>query len=426
MRIDVEEVADHERGQAALERAREYAKLLLGALGNGDDQWRPLLLLLVRVQNRYWPFIGPYTAALNPKTREYVDPVGAERRRFVARRALEELGLKREDVRDFHERLSSFAVNEDPIPNWWILRRLASRSQREQMKGAARRVEDIWEATQALRLFYHQLTRRVLPDANAVGTDPEWQLRVLGHKPRLYYDQTDLLRFLTRTGLYPHQVHLFVEGDSEDVMVRRLIQARLGQLEEWGIRVTNLGGIGNIHERHQELFAGFAEYARAPVLIADNEGDIGRYVGELLKEKLINREAVLLWEKNLEEDNFTDEQLVRAARRVARTKGGKIVALSGRGVRAALVARQAAGKASSESTFTRELIRLAASPTHGSVRFSKPELAEALTALLLDEVNVARSWDAVAQKRPILRHVSVIVQLARGAVFPDDPKLGGI
>jgi hypothetical protein len=201
-----------------MRNARRLARPMMESLSEFDENWRPLLLLLVRIQNRYWPFIGSYSSLRDPRTREYVDPVARERRRFSARRALAELEISVEKVKDYHQRLSFFAQQEDPVREWWILRRMLSTHERGRLKGSMRSSEDLWEATQALRLFYRTLTRRVLPDADMVGTDPRWQLRTLGHPPRLYYDQKDLRRFLVRKDLYPNQVHVFVEGASEEVM----------------------------------------------------------------------------------------------------------------------------------------------------------------------------------------------------------------
>jgi hypothetical protein len=417
LRVSAADLADKRRADRLMENAQQVARQLLDSLGKSEAEWRSLMLLLVRIQNRYWPYVGSYTLEHDPRTRQYIDPIARERRVFSARRALADLELTADDVRGYHERLSFFLQQEDPIPQWWVLRRMASRYQREQMKGAARCVEDLWEATQMLRLFYRQLTRRVLPDANLVGRDPRMQERVLGHEARLFYDQLDLLRFLSRNDFYPHQVHVFVEGASEEILLTRILEAWLGQLEARGIRFTDLRGIDNISQRHQELFEGFANYARASVLIADNESEIARYVADLTAQRLINPQGVQLWNKNLEEDNFSDAELVRAIRAIAGERGALSKGLNGRLVRSRYERRR--NRQGGPATFVEELLRLAAHPDHGSVRVSKRDLAGQLADSLLQELEDG-NFDELRSKRPILQRAEMIVQLAQGARFADD------
>lgn len=419
--VQAAELADPSDAKKLMEIAIGRAQARLRTLGEHDADWRPLLLLLIRIQNRYWPYVGTYTMPIDPKTHQYVDPLPAERRRFRAKRTLAEQGLVIDDVRSLYERLAFFIQNDDPLPYWWVLRRLASRHERSQLKGAARRVEDMWEAAQILRLFYRTLTRRTLPDCNAVGTHPEWQERVLGRRPRMYYDQSDLLRFLIRHDLYPHQVHLFVEGHSEEALLPPLIETQVGSLPEAGIQLTNLRGIDNVSLRHRELVDGFSNYARTAVLIADNEGEIAKYVKGLVAEGLMHPDGILLWERNLEEDNFSDAELVRAVETLARARGARLRGLSGKAVRESFERRRNLPMGA-PVTFMDELKRLARNPSHGSIRFSKPELARELATLILDELTSKRDWTLVSKRRPILERVSVIVQLARGARFAPHPE----
>jgi hypothetical protein len=258
----------------------------------------------------------------------------------------------------------------------------------------------------------------LLPDAHFSGKDPRWEERILGHERRLFYDQADLLRFLSRNDFYPHQVHVFVEGASEEVMLTMILEASLGPLEGYGIRFTDLGGIDNLGKRHQELFAGFAEYARAPVLVTDNESEITRYVDDLIAQKLINPQGVWRWQMNLEEDNFSDAELTRAVAAIARERGFRLRGLNGRVVRASFEHRQDL-PSGAPATFVDELLRLARHPEHGSILVSKPELAAKLTEQTLAELQ-AGDFEQLRKKRPILSVAEMIMQLAHGARFDGD------
>jgi hypothetical protein len=199
-------------------------------------------------------------------------------------------------------------------------------------------------------------------------------------------------------------------------MLKTILETWVGSLDESGIQFTNLRGVGNIHERHRELFEGFANYSRAAVLIADPEGDIARYVAALIRDRLINSEGVFIWSKNLEEDNFSDAELVRAVTAVGRQRGVPLRRLSGAAVRRSFNERRERLGRDGPAAFVEELLRLAADPEHRAVRVSKPELAEQLARLLVDEIE-SRGWESARAWRPILQRAEVIFRLSRGARF---------
>jgi len=124
-----------------------------------------------------------------------------------------------------------------------------------------------------------------------------------------------------------------------------------------------------------------------------------------------------LWDKNLEEDNFSDADLVRAVRELARERGTTSRGLTGRGVRESFESRR--GRRGASATFTDELRRLAAHPDYNSVRVSKPELARKLGERILVELETVE-FDKL-KKRPIVERARTIVQLAQGARFASDP-----
>jgi hypothetical protein len=400
MPVVVQALRDPRQAAAAARKFAEIVDVHYEVWTSLDAGWKPLVLLLVRLQNRYWPLVGTWTMPIDPNTRTYVNPLPAERRRFRARKALAELELDVHAVHAYYERLAFNIQNIDPIPDWWIARRSVTRARSERMKGKARQVETLWDAAQVLRLFYRALTRRVLPDADKVGWDPDSIRRVLGHEPRMYYDRGDLTRFLERQELYPNQVHLFVEGDCEEAMFPRLLEALRGPVEAEGVRLTNLRGIDNLDRRYRELFEGFAAYARHAFLVADREGRIGRYVAELQKDGLIDAAAVWLWQRNLEEDNFSDGELVRAARAAAREAGGELKGLHGTTLRASYERRRQL-PSGGPATVVDELLRLCRHPEHGSVPITKKQLAAKLTDILLGERRDASSWESLRRRRPI-------------------------
>lgn len=418
MPVPVNELRNPSRAASVPERWGRIAEAYFKRWSSIDSRWRPLVLLMVRLQNRYWPHVGPWTWPIDPKTHDHVNPFPRERRLFVARAALDQLELTAEDVEGYYQSLSFEIQRRDPIGHWWILRRSATEFERGRFQREAREVEKFWEAAAILRMFYRALTRRVLADVDAVGHDHHFTEAALGHPARLYYDRGDLIRFLKAHHLYPHQLHLFVEGHSEAVIFPALIAAIHGSVEAQGVRLTNLRGIDNLHERYRELFEGFASYARHAFLIADKEGLIARYVKGLVEDKLIDPEAVFLWDDErgnfqLEETNFSDAELVRAARAAAIGAGGRLVSLSGKMVRRSFEERRERLRAAGPKTFTDELLRLASDPDRGSVPLGKVQLAEKLRDLLLSELAEAQSWDALLRRRQVYRALTRLLEFLR-------------
>ena len=62
--------------------------------------------------------------------------------------------------------------------------------------------------------------------------------------PRAAYDSEDAKRALNSLGVYPHGVHVIVEGESEEALVRGVVEAVLGPGALEDLVVTDLRGVG--------------------------------------------------------------------------------------------------------------------------------------------------------------------------------------
>ncbi|MDX6591739.1 MAG: hypothetical protein QOJ13_935 [Gaiellales bacterium] len=127
-------------------------------------------------------------------------------------------------------------------------------------------------------------------------------------------------------------------------------------------------------------------------------------------EGLLSEETVFLWEASLEEDNFSDEELVAAAADLAERRGGQLTlaAVELREARESQKERLGDGA----QGLAELLINLARHPEHGSIQLSKPELAEKLAELLLDEMKRADDQEALALSRPVLGIIFSIIRVA--------------
>jgi hypothetical protein len=236
-----------------------------------DEEWRPLVKLLVALQARLWPFrVGKTTLLTDPEgdpNAGYVDPVEIEVERFSATTILRQFGLDLNRLAELHAELAYAAARLDPAPNWYRLVEIAPRTRTDQLRGAALRTRDLHDACFLLRGLYFLATDKWLPrpdelDDPAVPVRDSFLPRSDG-KPGA--DREELQAMLEREGLYPHRVHFVVEGDTEEIVLRRLLGA-LGR--QSGYQVTNLRGVDQA-EQHRALFSAASEYASRTVLIAD-------------------------------------------------------------------------------------------------------------------------------------------------------------
>jgi len=372
-----------------------------------DREWRDVLLVLLRSQSRYGPWVkGPLlkstvTLVRHPQSGEYVDPRELAPP-FDAHKVLDELGLTKETLKAMHERLARHGMmvdGEDPLRYWHMLVRMAPARQRAKLRGRARRAQDAYDAAEMLRRFYSDLTGKLLlnPDDLFDLSDKSWKKRLFGRWPTLSYSRADLAVELRLRDLHPHQVHIVVEGETEEIVCRRVLQEIAGMpLNDMGVSIQRLFGVGNIR---REMLRAMKTFPRFLVFVADREGDMAREVEGLKREGVLTDEATYLWETSFEEANFSEEELVAMIAAIGADRGATLT-LDAQTLHAFYNAhRGKVGKdAKGLATFALDLARR---EEYGSVLASKPQLAERMADLILDDL-LRRDAEVVSADRRIV------------------------
>jgi hypothetical protein len=155
---------------------------------------------------------------------------------------LDELGLTQESLKTMHERLARHGGigGKDPLRKWHLLIRMAPAKQRAKLRGQARRAQDAYDAAEMLRRFYYDLTGELLlnPDDLSDLSDKSWKKRLFDKWPTLSYTRADLAVELRLRDLHPHQVHIVVEGDTEEIVCRRVLEELTGMsLNDMGVSI---------------------------------------------------------------------------------------------------------------------------------------------------------------------------------------------
>jgi hypothetical protein len=413
--VDALWLLDDERRQTIHEASRVYWTARVNTWRGLERDWRTIMLVLVRLSSHYGPPIkgtlmkSTVSLVHHPETGEFVDPRELEPP-FNAQAILDELGLTVETVKGMHERLAIHGNRDDPLRSWHMLFRMAPARERAKLRGVARRAQDAYDAAEMLRHFYYDLTSELLlnPDEIYDVSDKSWKRELFGEWPTLGFTRADLAVELRRHDLHPHQVHIVVEGETEAIVCRRILESATGRpLNEFGVTMHRLQGVDSA-ALHREMLRAVKYFPRYVVLIADCEGAIEAEVEKLTEEGVLSDESTLLWDTSFEEANFSDEELIEMIAAVGAAAGATLTLDAPMLRRLYEEHRERAGK--SARGFASFALGKARSPECGSVACSKTQLADEMVERIFADIR-ERGAEAVGEGRPIVKMLIAIVRV---------------
>lgn len=396
-----------------LERQLDLVRPLIerqrGLLDAIDATWRPLIKMLVAIQNVYWPKVrGRISLTLSVDGEHHF----AGDTKEAPDALLARLGCSIGEVMAAYEFLVERGLDREPEDEGMvILRRFVPRDYHVRWRGPVQHAQDHFDAAQMLYLWLTDLT------AKPPGRPESWPADGRQAQRFALYDNgfalhtmTDALkRELIENELYPHGPAVIGEGPSERIIVDWLVQELLGL--RGAIEFHELGGSGEA-KRVPRLVEILDQYAAEAFLIVDNEGDMARYVDKAVTDGKLDRENVLLADDSLEQSNFTPAELIQVAMEIAAhpPPDGRATATL------ALTPEELVAKHSERRSrihhdkpgLADTLLILAEQPDHGCVRVDKLELAEGLAKLLITELRQATSSaevETLKERRPITRFV---------------------
>lgn len=373
-----------------------------------DEEWRSVLKLLVAFQPRLWPYRREKTTLLHePGGEGRVDPLQRAAETFNPQALLRRFELSLESLAHLHLAFTAAGRRLDPMPRWYGLAEAAPREVTDELRGDALRARDLYDAAYLLRGLYYLATDRWLPRADEIDDDRtvyEYRRR---HLPRRVqpepWQRVNLKQLLLREGLYPHRIHFFVEGDTEKIVLERLLPVLGYELPGSGMTVTNIRGVDQA-ERHEVIFRSATQVAARTVLVADLEGTLRKALARLRADGLFTEdENVLLWTRDghsadFEEANFSEREILNAIQTAARRRNRELrLDLTVSELRRERTERTRPKRP--PPAVTKLALTLA---EDRGIRVSKKELAAVLADKLVREIRRAGHVAEAGKRRPLL------------------------
>lgn len=321
--LSAEEIRERNR------RVSEWAQKTVSRYQRDGIRGAPLAELCQVLSNRYFPSTQTDRRTLRLSySGAYHDWDWHEYSRgWDAQRVLDDLGLSIEQLELLHRVVQLDAKDNDPLAKWYELVSFVSVEEKRRLKGGALLAQTFYSMEYMLRLFYEDLTgeRLPLPDESLGFTTDRLYGEGVGQ------DELEHLELLTnKYHLNPRpRLLLVVEGVGEEEQFPRLLEGLFGvRPPQAGIEVFNIHGVGNFTGDKKRDKRGALErliddyHARQTFVfvILDNEDRAEQVKRRLVERRSIHYprrtvtkdEYVYLWNKSVEFDNFSHEEIARA------------------------------------------------------------------------------------------------------------------
>lgn len=328
--------------------------------------------------------------------------------KWDAKAALNLLGINIDDVQKMHEQIQLSARNIDPLYNWKLLVNFVHIDKKDKLEDNALLAQSFYGMEEMLAYFYKDIAGE---DIRSQIVDAKWSKSFYGDD--VLMNSYELLEYVTNEyHLNPRpRMILFVEGPGEEKQIPRIAKEVFGSdFSNLGIRVENLRGVGGFEGKKAEqggrllkIIEHYHKLQTIVFVVLDNEGrtknvrdkliDIVTETDGIIK-KITKEEYVRLWEKSIEFDNFTDQEIANAMTTVANNR----YRFTPDEIN---IARESMRGRSLERLNTEKL----------NYDLSKPELLEVLVAHIIE--NIPNEFDKNGEpKRKILSLISEIIKIA--------------
>ena len=293
-----------------------HAKRIVEVFSDGTNAFDDAATLCQVLSSRYLPYAQADGALISVPHPDFFD-WDKFRTEWDANKFLNELGISESVIAARWQTVSIQARHVDPLESWKDFIEFIKRDKKERLKDKALLGQAWWTMERMLNLFHQDLTGQKQYEFEDSPEDKE-----LFYGEGVPKNDLRFLEFLSNQyGVNPRpKLILVVEGDGEEDQVPRIAEKIVPpSLTRARVAVMNIKGIGEL-PKLERLIDHYHSLQTIVFLVLDNENN-----AQSRKAKLVNAvskwnpsrtvtkdEYIHLWDKNIEFDNFTDEEIAEA------------------------------------------------------------------------------------------------------------------
>lgn len=328
--MEVEASRSREDLNRIVSKIKELAEKCISVLQENKNRREAIPRLCQIISNRYFPKTQSDRRSLSIQVSgfHYFEWDWYEYcRKWDAKAVFEDIGINTDELKRYQESVAMTAKSVDPLRNWYGLVSFVSMEKKKELKGKALLAQTLYSMEHMLRLFYEEITGEKLcpPDES-----PIWKKDYF-YGEGITQNELQYLEYLTNQyHLNPRpRLMLVVEGDGETEQFPRLAKEFFGySFPQLGIEIINLHGVpGFTGNRRLDKYGALEKFIddyhyRQTIVFAvlDNEDRVSTIKEQLVKKhsKLYPKrtvtieEYIRIWDKNIEFDNFSNEEIARA------------------------------------------------------------------------------------------------------------------
>lgn len=319
------------------EKILELSKITINGCRKNKIRGEDAVVICQIISNRYFPMTQSDRRSIQFSIPSYYHNWDWYKycSNWDAKAVLNDIGMGIDGIKKLHELVTFDTKFIDPLEKWYELITFVSVKQKKRLKGKSLLSQTLYSMEKMLRLFYEELTGNELKSPEEL---PNWK------KNRFYgngmtENELQYLEFLTnRYHLNPRpKLILVVEGEGEEVQFSRLAKKLFGYpFPRLGIEVMNLRGVGGFTGKKRIDKYGALEkfidsyHAKQTIVfvILDREGRVNKIKNRLIKapssyypkRTVTKDEYIHVWNKNIEFDNFSHEEIASAMTKLCESR----------------------------------------------------------------------------------------------------------
>lgn len=301
----------------------KYSKNLEGWQKAVQDSWLPRIGFLMLLEESYAIHVRQEYFRGKSDENTFDKWQDWKFEKFSPESIMENSPLDKEKILALYSLLARIN-HDDPIGDWYPLQYIIKRSRKRQLFGLALLSQDYYEFATMVSHFIHDLYDETVLEPDDLGNDG-WKERIFG-APFDYATkktQNSILDYFLFNP--PPNVAIVYEGSTEELIIKKILDALDVYLPKSGLLLHNAEGASNIESNFESFFKLAKEQEIDCFVIVDN--DKKEIVENFLRNGKIKTDMYIVWQNDFEFDNFGIDIVIAAVNEILTSKSAKPIAV---------------------------------------------------------------------------------------------------